>query len=84
MAWPSVARRSPAMTMPSAKRRATTVVPWRNSVRPPAVPDGAAPPATVGCRHLQPADQSGEVGAGILGGRKERQGHRGYSPPFWT
>ena len=30
MACPSVARRSPAITTPSAKRSATTVVPWRN------------------------------------------------------
>src|SRR5579875_3378148 len=44
MACPSVARRSPAMTTPSAKRSATTVVAWRTGPRSPVAVSGSSPP----------------------------------------
>ncbi len=92
MEFPSVARRSPAITTPSAKRSAATVVPW--GIRSPAgAANGAKPTVAVapeavargrGGRHLKPPDESSEVGPRILRRREERQGHLGYSPPFCT
>ena len=88
MAWPSVARRSPAITMPSAKRRATTVVPWRNSCGA----DGAghagrrAPPPVmaggIGTRSRRMSPAKSGPGSSVVENSGRR--HRGYSPPFWT
>ncbi len=35
-------------------------------------------------RDGQTPDEAGEVRSRVIGGRKEGQGHLGYSPPFWT
>ena len=64
---PEVARRSPAISTPSAYRMATTVVAWEMSSA--AVPDGQR----VGRPHA--LEQLGEGRARVVRGREDRQGH---------
>ena len=59
MRLPRVARRSPAMTTPSAVRMATTVVPWV------IVSGFGIGPETLGGSVSLCAQESGEVGPGI-------------------
>ncbi len=71
----------PAITMPSAKRSATTVVPWRTCGDAGDGRDTGA----VGCTGTRSRRiKSGEIGPGVFGCGEQRQRHRGYSPPFWT
>ena len=50
--------------------------------RPGARGHGRTPSGSIGALHA--TDQSCEVGARVIGRGVERQGHVGYSPPFWT
>ena len=83
MMLPSVARRSPAMITPSAKRRATTVVAWAPSGAG-AAPSRAASAVGPGRHGAGLAQQSDEVGPGSLSGGKRGSATGDYCPPFWT
>ena len=76
MVWPSVARRSPAMTTPSAKRRATTVVAWRTGsvASAPAVTGGDPVRRSRLTKSGPGSSERGKIGSAT----------GGYCPPFWT
>ena len=76
MEWPSVARRSPAITTPSAKRRATTVVECRMVSSVSRIVGTAAV--------LVRASNDAKSGPGSSGRGKSGSATWSYWPPFWT